>query len=52
LLAEEVGGRLEVFGHALGESAGVKKGVIADVELAAGAIKKGTRRADSGGGFC
>lgn len=40
LLAEEAGGRLEIFGHAIGDSAGVKKGIIVDVELAANAIKQ------------
>jgi len=40
LLAEEINGRLEVFGHAKGESAGVKKGLIVDVEQASQAIKR------------
>ncbi|SFV80579.1 Cell division protein FtsA [hydrothermal vent metagenome] len=40
LLAEEINGRLEVFGHAKGDSAGVKKGLIVDVEQASQAIKK------------
>lgn len=40
LLAEEVNGRLRVFGHAKGKSAGVRKGVIIDVELATQAIKQ------------
>ncbi len=40
LLAEEISGRLEVFGHAIGKSAGVKKGVIVDAQLVADAIKK------------
>jgi len=40
LLAEEINGRLEVFGHAKGDSSGVKKGLIVDVEQASQAIKK------------
>ena len=39
LLAEEVNGRLEVFGHGISESSGVKKGLINNVKQAAQAIK-------------
>lgn len=39
LLAEEEGDRLRVFGHGIGKSAGVKKGVIIDTELASQAIQ-------------
>ena len=40
LLADEENGRFTVTGYAIGESAGVKKGVIVDVEQASQAIKK------------
>jgi cell division protein FtsA len=40
LLADEINGRLEVFGYAKGHSAGVKKGVIVDIEEASQAIGK------------
>jgi len=38
LLAEKVGGRLEIFGHGVGPSAGVDKGLIVDIEKASKAI--------------
>ena len=45
LLAEEVNGRLEVFGHGVSESFGVKKGLINDVKLAAQSIKEAAKKA-------
>ncbi len=39
LIAEEVGGRLEIIGHGVGPSAGVNKGLIVDTEKASKAIK-------------
>ena len=40
LLAEKEDAKLAVFGHAIGDSAGVKKGMIVDVEAVSNAIKK------------
>ncbi len=40
LLAEEVNGKLSVFGHAQGNSLGVEKGVVVDTEKCSEAIKK------------
>ncbi|WXT99978.1 MAG: Cell division protein FtsA [Catillopecten margaritatus gill symbiont] len=40
LLANEKNGRLEIFGHARGESVGVHKGEIVDVDEVAKAIKR------------
>jgi cell division protein FtsA len=40
LLADEENGKFTVTGYAIGDSAGVKKGVIVDVEQASQAIKK------------
>jgi len=45
LLAEEINGRLEVFGHGVSKSAGVKKGLINNVEQAAKAIKAAAKEA-------
>ena len=40
LLADEENGKFTVTGHAIGDSAGVKKGVIVDADQASQAIKK------------
>ena len=40
LLAEKEDAKLAVFGYAIGDSAGVKKGMIVDVEAVSNAIKK------------
>ncbi len=45
LLAEEINGRLEVFGHGVSESSGVKKGLINDVKQAAQSIKDAAKKA-------
>ncbi|SMN00691.1 Cell division protein FtsA [uncultured Candidatus Thioglobus sp.] len=47
LLAEENEGRLEIFGYARGDSAGVRKGVITNVDQAAKAIEKVKKEAVS-----
>ncbi len=53
LLAEEVDGRLEVFGHGISKSAGVKKGLINDIKKAAQAIEEAAHKAylSCGAGF-
>lgn len=45
LLAEEINGRLEVFGCGVSKSLGVKKGLINDVKLASQSIKDAAKKA-------
>lgn len=45
LLGEEKEGKISIFGHAKGDSAGVKKGIIVDIEQAKIAIKKVAEKA-------
>jgi len=47
LLAEEVGGQLEIFGHGIGPSAGVKEGLIVDSEKASQAINAVVEKASN-----
>jgi len=47
LFASEREGRMKIFGQAQGKSAGVRKGVIVDVDVAAAAIKAVGERASS-----
>ncbi|SMN13196.1 Cell division protein FtsA [Bathymodiolus heckerae thiotrophic gill symbiont] len=44
-LAEEKNGKLEIFGHARGSSAGINKGEIIDIEEVAAAIKRVKKKA-------
>ena len=40
IIAEVEGGRIQIIGHGIGRSQGVKKGIITNIELASKSIKK------------